>query len=154
MVNKTAVRILSEKGLRITPQRIAVLDIILNLYNHPTAEEISEYMRINFPHVPIGTVYKILDAFIEKGIVTKVKTDNDVIRYDPVQEKHHHLYSSGSELIEDYFDNDLNKLLEDYFNKKQIPNFQIEDVRLQILGKFIEKPSEEKPEEQQMTETS
>jgi len=153
MVNKTAIRLLSEKGLRITPQRIAVLDIILNLDNHPTAEEISEYMRINYPHVPIGTVYKILDAFIDKGIITKVKTDNDVIRYDPVPEKHHHLYCTDSEMIEDYFDSDLNKLLEDYFSKKQIPDFQIQDIRLQILGKFIEKPSAEKTEEQQMTET-
>lgn len=152
MVNKTAIRILSEKGLRITPQRIAVLDIILNLNNHPTAEEISDYMRLNFPHVTIGTIYKILDAFIEKGIIAKVKTDNDVIRYDPVPEKHHHLYCSDSEIIEDYFDDDLNKLLEAYFLKKQIPNFQIQDVRLQILGKFIEKPSEEIQENPPMTE--
>jgi len=152
MVNKTALRILSEKGLRITPQRIAVLDIVLNLNNHPTAEEISEYMRLNYPHVPIGTVYKILDAFIEKNIVAKVKTDNDVIRYDPIQEKHHHLYCTDSEMIEDYFDSDLNKLLDDYFRKKQIPDFQIQDVRLQILGKFIRKPSDEKPENPPMTE--
>ena len=144
MVNKTAIRILTEKGLRITPQRIAVLDIILNLNNHPAAEEISEYMRISYPHVPIGTVYKILDAFIEKGIVTRVKTENDVIRYDTVPEKHHHLYCTDSELIEDYFDNDLNKLLEDYFKKKQIPDFQIQDVRLQIIGKYIKEPSEVK----------
>jgi hypothetical protein len=43
-------------------------------------------------------------------------------------------------------------LLEDYFLKKQIPNFQIQDVRLQILGKFIAKPSEEITENPPMTE--
>jgi Fur family transcriptional regulator, peroxide stress response regulator len=136
MVNKTAVRILVEKGLKVTPQRIAVLDIILNLSNHPTAENIEEYLRISYPHVPIGTVYKILEVFIEKGIITRVKTDNDIIRYDAILEKHHHLYCSQSEQIEDFYDDNLNKILDDYFRKKQIPNFKIEDIKLQIIGKF------------------
>jgi Fur family peroxide stress response transcriptional regulator len=136
MVNKTAVRILVEKGLKVTPQRIAVLDIILNLNNHPTAENIEEYLRISYPHVPIGTVYKILEVFVEKGIITRVKTDNDIIRYDAILEKHHHLYCSQSEQIEDFYDDNLNKILDDYFRKKQIPNFKIEDIKLQIIGKF------------------
>jgi Fur family peroxide stress response transcriptional regulator len=136
MVNKTAVKILVEKGLKVTPQRIAVLDIIMNLNNHPTAENITEYLRINYPHVPIGTVYKILDVFVENGIAKKVKTENGIIRYDHVTEKHHHLYCSDSEQIEDFYDNDLNKILDEYFRKKQIPNFKIEDVKLQIIGRF------------------
>jgi Fur family transcriptional regulator, peroxide stress response regulator len=136
MVNKNAVRILVEKGLKVTPQRIAVLDIILNLHNHPSAENIAEYIRLSYPHVPIGTVYKILDAFVEKGIISRVKTENGIIRFDPVSEKHHHLYSSQSEQMEDFFDKDLNKILDEYFRKKQIPNFKIEDIKLQIIGTF------------------
>lgn len=140
MVNKTAIRILVEKALKVTPQRIAVLDIIFNLNNHPSADNISEYLRFSYPHVPVGTVYKILDVFVDKGIVSRVKTENGTIRYDPIMEKHHHLYCSQSEQIEDFYDEDLNKLLEDYFRKKQIPNFKIEDVKLQIIGKFINNP--------------
>jgi Fur family peroxide stress response transcriptional regulator len=140
MVNKTAVRILVEKSLKVTPQRIAVLDIILNLNNHPTTENIEEYLRISYPHVPIGTVYKILEVFVEKGIITRVKTDNDIIRYDAILEKHHHLYCSQSEQIEDFYDDNLNKILDDYFRKKQIPNFKIEDIKLQIIGKFTNNP--------------
>lgn len=136
MVNKTAIRILVEKGLKVTPQRIAVLDIILNLNNHPTAENIADYLRISYPHVPIGTVYKILEVFVEKEIITRVKTDNDIIRFDAILEKHHHLYCSQSEQIEDFYDDDLNKILDDYFLNKQIPDFKIEDIRLQIIGKF------------------
>jgi Fur family peroxide stress response transcriptional regulator len=136
MVNKTAVRILVEKGLKVTPQRIAVLDIILNLNNHPTAENIEEYLSLSYPHVPIGTVYKILEVFVNKGIVTRVKTDNDIIRYDAILKKHHHLYCSQSEQIEDFYDDNLNKILDDYFRKKEIPNFKIEDIKLQIIGKF------------------
>lgn len=138
MVNKTAVRILVEKGLKVTPQRIAVLDIILNLDNHPTADNIVDYLRINHPHVPIGTVYKILDAFVDKKIVSRVKTDNGLIRYDHIQEKHHHIYTPDSEKIEDFYDEKLNKILEDYFSKNKIPNFKIEDIKLQIIGRFTD----------------
>jgi Fur family transcriptional regulator, peroxide stress response regulator len=138
MVNKTAVRILVEKGLKVTPQRIAVLDILLNLNTHPTAENITEYLRLNYPHVPIGTVYKILEVFVKNGLVNRVKTANGLIRYDPVTEKHHHLYYSASEQIEDFYDNDLNKILEEYFSKKMIPNFKIEDIKLQIIGSVTE----------------
>ena len=140
MVNKTAVKILVEKNLKVTPQRIAVLDILLNMDNHPSAENIIEYMRLSFPHVPIGTVYKILEVFVEKGIANRVKTDNDTLRYDAVQEKHHHLYSSQSEQIVDYYDDELNKILEDHFRKKQIPDFKIEDIKLQIIGRFTNIP--------------
>ena len=136
MVNKTAVKILVEKDLKVTPQRIAVLDIILNLDSHPTADNIVEYLRINHPHVPIGTVYKILDVFVEKKIVSRVKTDNGLIRYDHIQEKHHHIYSSDSEKIQDFYDEKLNKILKDYFDRNQIPNFKIEDIKLQIIGRY------------------
>ena len=36
---------LSEKGLRVTPQRIAILGAIMKLNNHPTAENIIEYIK-------------------------------------------------------------------------------------------------------------
>src|SRR4030042_4364920 len=102
MANKTVIKILVENGLKVTPQRTAVLEVILNLNNHPTAENIVEYLRLNFPHMPIGTVYKILDTFLKIGIINKVKTECDQMRYDPVKETHHHLYFANSERIEDY----------------------------------------------------
>jgi Fur family peroxide stress response transcriptional regulator len=139
MANKTVIRILTENNLKVTPQRTAVLEVILNLDYHSTAENIADYLRLNYPHIPIGTVYKILYAFIEKGIIVRVKTDNDVMRYEAKKEKHHHLYCADSERIEDYYDKDLNKLLDNYIKKNKIPNFTVEDIRVQIIGKFIDK---------------
>ena len=136
MVNRTAIKILTDKDLRITPQRVAVLDVILNLDTHPSAETIAEFVRINYPHVPLGTIYKILDIFVEKEIISRVKTEDGIIRYDPIMEKHHHLYCAESERIEDYYDEDLNKILNDYFKKKKIPDFTIVDFKVQITGKF------------------
>jgi Fur family transcriptional regulator, peroxide stress response regulator len=128
---------LIEKGLKVTPQRIAILNAILQLNNHPAAENIIDFIRKNYPNISTATVYKVLDALYEKGLINKVKTDHDVMRYDAVLEKHHHIYCSDSERIEDYKDGELDALILAYFERKGIPNFTLEDVRLQIVGRFI-----------------
>jgi Fur family transcriptional regulator, peroxide stress response regulator len=127
---------LIEKGLKVTPQRIAILEAILKLNNHPTAENVIDYIRKSHPNVATATVYKVLDTLVEKQLLNRVKTDKDVMKYDAVMESHHHLYSSDSDRIEDYHDNELNELLEKYFEKKGIPDFKIEDIKLQIIGQF------------------
>ncbi|HOU01832.1 MAG TPA: transcriptional repressor [Bacteroidales bacterium] len=139
MANNTVIRILAENNLKITPQRTAVLEVVLSLDTHPTVEEIAQYLRLNYPHVPIGTVYKILEKFVELGIIEKVKTDDGLMRYDAVTENHHHLYSPDSKRIEDYYDDELHNILDNYLKKKKIPNFEVKDFRLQIIGTFKEK---------------
>jgi Fur family transcriptional regulator, peroxide stress response regulator len=127
---------LIEKGLKVTPQRIAILEAIVKLNNHPTADNIIEYIRKNHPNIATATVYKVLDALVACGLIKRVKTERDIMRYDAITESHHHIYCSDSDSIEDYFDKELNALLKDYFKKKIIPNFKIEDLRLHIIGKF------------------
>lgn len=128
---------LTEKGLKVTPQRMAILQAIYELNNHPTAENIIDHIRKSNPNIAIATVYKVLDALHEKGLIMKVKTDKDFMRYEATIENHHHLYDSSSDRIEDFRDDELNQVLEMYFEKKGIPNFKIEDIKLQIIGKFI-----------------
>lgn len=128
---------LIEKGLKVTPQRIAILEAIIVLNNHPTVENIIEYIRNNHPNIATATVYKVLDALVENQLINKVKTDRDYMRYDAILDKHHHLYCSESDRIEDYNDEELNKMIDQYFEKKEITNFKIEDIKLQIIGKFI-----------------
>ena len=83
---------LSDKGLRVTPQRIAVFRAIVQLNNHPTAENIIEYIKDHHPNISVGTVYKVLDSFVENGLIKKVKTERGIMRYDPLPYNHHHLY--------------------------------------------------------------
>ncbi len=128
---------LQEKGLKITPQRIAILEAVMKLKNHPTAELIIDYIRLNHPNIATGTVYKVLEVLVQKKIINKVKSRQDIMRYDAELEKHHHLYSYTSERIEDYFDGELDNLLEEYFRKKGINDFKIEDIKLQIIGEFL-----------------
>ncbi len=130
---------LLEKGLKVTPQRIAILEAIIKLNNHPTAENIIEYIRKNNPNIAVATVYKVLDALIANHLIKKVKTERDVMRYDAIMENHHHLYCSETDRIEDYNDTELNEMLSAFFEKKGIPDFKIEDIKLQIIGKFTKK---------------
>jgi Fur family peroxide stress response transcriptional regulator len=130
------IKALKECGLKVTPQRIAVFDAVIGLNNHPSAENVTDFIKTNHPNIATGTVYKTLETLVKCGIIKKVKTDADVMRYDAIVAKHHHLYCADSERIEDFVDPKLDEMLENYLKEKKIPNFQINDIKLQIVGKF------------------
>ncbi len=130
---------LIDKGLKVTPQRLAIFEAILTLNNHPTAEMVIEYIRQNHPNIATGTVYKVLDVLVMNDLIKRVKTEKDIMRYDAVMEGHHHLYCSESGRIEDYMDEELDKMLNEYFRKKKISDFEIDDIKLQINGRFLKK---------------
>jgi Fur family peroxide stress response transcriptional regulator len=127
---------LLEKELKVTPQRIAILDAIYKLGGHPTVDKIVDYIHQNNPNIASGTVYKVLDTLIENKLVKRVTTDRDVMRYDGIMERHHHLYCMESDRIEDYVDEELDKLLNDYFKNKHLQGFDIKEIVLQIKGTF------------------
>ena len=127
---------LQEKGLKETPQRVAIYYAIVKLNNHPTAENVIEYIKANHPNISVGTVYKVLDSLVENNLLKKVKTEKDIMRYDAVLSNHHHLYCAETDRIEDYEDEKLNAIINDYFNANLIKNFRVQDIKLQITGKF------------------
>ncbi len=127
---------LQEKGLKVTPQRVAIYEAIVQLENHPTAENVIEYIKENHPNISVGTVYKVLDSLVENELVQKVKTEKGIKRYDAILSNHHHLYCIETDRIEDYEDEKLNALITDYFKKIKIKNFKVRDIKLQITGKF------------------
>ncbi len=132
---KEILNILKDSNLKVTPQRIVVLQAVLQL-DHPTVDQILKRVGQKNPSISQGTVYKTLQTLVDKGIIERVKTDTGKMRYDTVQGNHHHLYSIDSERIADYSDNELDDLLKKYFERKKIPGFEILNIRLQITGKF------------------
>jgi len=128
---------LVEKGLKVTPQRIAILDAIYSLNNHPTAEMIMDYIKDTHPGVSSATIYKVLDALVDKQLIKRVKTEKEIKRYDGILENHHHLYSKKSQEIRDYMNEELDQLLINYFRKHSIEDFKIEEINLQINGQFL-----------------
>ncbi len=127
---------LKDKGLKVTPQRVAIFDAIVKLKNHPTAETVIDHIKSNYPNISVGTVYKVLDSLVENELLKRVKTEKGIMRYDAVLSNHHHLYCEETERIEDYEDEKLNQLLAEYFAKNKIKNFKVQDIKLQITGKF------------------
>jgi Fur family transcriptional regulator, peroxide stress response regulator len=130
---------LKSKGLKVTPQRVAIYEAIATLKNHPTAENVIDYISANHPNISVGTVYKVLDSLTENALLHKVKTEKDIMRYDAVLSNHHHLYCAETERIEDYEDEELSSLINEYFKKNKIKHFEVQDIKLQITGKFNNK---------------
>jgi len=125
-------------GLRVTPQRLAVLEAVNMLGNHPTVEHLLQQLHKRHPGIATGTVYKVLDTLVAHQLISRVKTDHEVTRYDGIMDHHHHVYHQGSDKITDYQDQELDILLQEYFRKHAIPGFCIREVRLQIIGESIE----------------
>ncbi|MGL5892641.1 MAG: Fur family transcriptional regulator [Bacteroidia bacterium] len=124
------------KGLKVTPQRVAIYEAVVKLKNHPTAENIIDYIKQNHPNISVGTVYKVLDSLVENNLLKKVKNEKDVMRYDSFIQQHHHLYCTETERIEDFEDLNLDKIITEYFKKRKIRGFKIKDITLQITGEF------------------
>jgi len=132
---------LRDAGMKVTPQRHAILEAVHTLDNHPTAEIIFDHIRKLHPGIATGTVYKVLDTMVENKLIRRVKTDRDAMRYDAVLKKHHHIYCTETERIEDYYYEELDEMLKAHFRKKEMPGFEIEDIILQIKGNFNDRIS-------------
>lgn len=72
-------------------QRDSIVAYLRTTRSHPTAHEIYERVRMEFPHVSLGTVYRNLDYLISNNIVKKVQIAGAVDRYDFVRCKHNHV---------------------------------------------------------------
>lgn len=127
---------LRDAGMKATPQRHAILEAVHIMNNHPTADQLIDYIRKTHPGIATGTVYNVLDAMVEKGLIKRVKTDKDAMRYDAITKNHHHIYCVETDRIEDYIDDELDEMLQAYFRKKKLPGFKIEGISLQIKGNF------------------
>ena len=127
---------LRDKGLKATPRRVLILEAITELNNHPAADEIVRYIRNRSINIATATVYKALDIMVAKNVINKVETEKNRIRYDAITEPHHHLISTETGLITDYQNDEIHNILREYFEKNKIDEFEIEEIKLQITGKF------------------
>ncbi len=77
--------------LRLTPQRIAILDYLDGNKSHPSAEDIYRAVAKKFPTISLATVYNTLSALARRGQLLKLTIDPSKARYDPNTFPHHHL---------------------------------------------------------------
>jgi Fur family ferric uptake transcriptional regulator len=87
----SCVATLREKGLKLTPQRILIADIIHGAKGHLTAGEIIGYVQAKMPGVNKSTIYRTLDILAAAGCVYKSELDNEFIYHHNDEGHHHHL---------------------------------------------------------------
>jgi Fe2+ or Zn2+ uptake regulation protein len=84
---------LHQNGLRVTPQRRAILKLLVDDENHPTAAQIYERLVSTMPDISRATVYNTLRELSDLGELKPIHDLHEgVQRYDTNNEVHHHLY--------------------------------------------------------------
>lgn len=78
------------KGLKITPQRIAVYKALLETNEHPSAEMVFNKIRKKHPNISLDTVSRTLLTLSEIGFAFILEGSGDPKRFDANLEKHHH----------------------------------------------------------------
>jgi len=62
------IKFLKEKGYKVTPQRIAVYDILKNTKEHPSVDMLYSKLQPVYPTMSLATVYKSLEVFKDLGL--------------------------------------------------------------------------------------
>jgi len=126
--------IIKAKGMKYTEQRAIIFQIILNLQDHLSAEEVYEIIKREYPSYNIGiaTIYRALNFLEEANLITSISFGKDGKKYEGNNKAHHdHMICTKCGSIEEFSDDDI----EDRQEKiAKIKEFKITDHSLQIYG--------------------
>lgn len=130
-----ALQKLKTTGVRMTPQRHAILAYLLNTMNHPTADEIYKAIADNFPNMSVATVYNNLRLFRESGLVRELTYGDTSSRFDANITEHYHVICSECNKMVDFEYPDLQAVEQIAFKRT---GFQIDSHRMEIYGRCEE----------------
>jgi Fur family ferric uptake transcriptional regulator len=82
--------ILREKGHRLTPQRMLVIEALHKADRHISAEEIYRQLHRRYPYANISTVYRTLELLKKLDLVTETDFGEGRVRYHVAENGHHH----------------------------------------------------------------
>ena len=83
---------LASRGLRSTPQRQHVYEVLVGEQDHPTAEEVFLRAKKGMPEISMATVYNCLDSLVRCGLAKQVNLDRSASRFCPNMTEHNHFY--------------------------------------------------------------
>jgi len=93
--------LLRSKGLKVTPQRISILNMLMNTKAHPTAEVIFKALEPTNPTMSLATVYKTLDSFNEAKLIQVLSIDGESLHYDFNTDFHPHIICKECHSVKD-----------------------------------------------------
>jgi Fur family peroxide stress response transcriptional regulator len=83
---------LADSGLRTTPQREIVYDVLLKKRDHPTADEVFARVKSEMPTISLATVYNCLETLVQCDLVRAVNFERGPTRYCPNLAPHAHFH--------------------------------------------------------------
>ena len=98
-------------GLAVTPQRLAIIKVLLDSGDHPRADAIFAAVRLQHPHISLATVHRTLETLCDIGEARKVTMLHDSARYDGNITPHHHVVCVECRRIRDIEIPRLDRLL-------------------------------------------
>jgi len=127
-----AVEILKNTGVRMTPQRHAILSYLLETMSHPTADEIYKALEGKFPNMSVATIYNNLRVFKEAGLVRELTYGDASSRFDAnVSEDHYHVICTECGSIHDFH---FPYLREAESAAAKSVGFQVTGHRMEVYG--------------------
>jgi Fur family transcriptional regulator, peroxide stress response regulator len=83
---------LADSGLRSTPQREFVYNVLLKKRDHPTADEVFARVKSELPTISLATVYNCLETLVQCDLVRAVNFERGPTRYCPNLRPHAHFH--------------------------------------------------------------
>lgn len=129
---KEALGNLKSSGVRITPQRHAILEYLIDTMTHPTADEIYKSLEGKFPNMSVATVYNNLRVFKEVGLVKELTYGDSSSRFDYVTNHHYHIICEDCGKIVDFHYPGLNEV---ETLAEHVTGFKVAHHRMEVYGK-------------------
>lgn len=89
-------KVLKNKGLKVTPGRLEILEVLSSDDKPKTAEDVYKKLKKKYDLV---TIYRNLEAFEDKGIIFKESVNKKDFYY-LAQSQHHHIVCRTCEKME------------------------------------------------------
>jgi len=143
-------QICRQKGTPLTNQRRAVLEVLLQRTDHPTADQVHEAVQGRIPRTSRRTVYRVLEMLVALGLARRVHHPGADTRFDARMERHHHLVCIRCNRVVDFEGFRFDGIA---LPRGKPHGFEISDVSVQLLGtcpacrKEKRKPRKEKTHE-------
>jgi len=128
---RDALDTLKSTGVRITPQRHAILEFLIQSMIHPTADDIYRALEQKFPNMSVATVYNNLRVFREAGLVKELTYGDSSSRFDFVTNDHYHIICDSCGKIVDFHYPGLDEVEQ---LAAHVTGFQVNGHRMEIHG--------------------
>lgn len=128
---REALDTLKSTGVRITPQRHAILEYMIGAMSHPTADDIYKALEGKFPNMSVATVYNNLRVFKEVGLVKELTYGDASSRFDFVTTDHYHVICEDCGKMVDFSYPGLDEVEQ---LAAHVTGFTISHHRMEIYG--------------------